>query len=100
MEEVYKNSTDIFESIEGILTEEEPEEDVIMIASKLLKQAVRLQTCVTLKTIMMLTAIVSYEKLYCSWKENNAQCWKSPRKAASLAVAAQMGKGPAFACKI
>ncbi|KAF8329971.1 uncharacterized protein EI90DRAFT_3124716 [Cantharellus anzutake] len=93
-------ATDVITSIESIISEEEPDEDILVIANNLLKQATGIKTRVTLKTIMILTAVVSYEKLHCAWSEPGPHQHKQPRKGASLAISAQMGKGPAFACKI
>ena len=98
--DVFSGPEDAAEVVEGILTEEEPAEDILTIASKLLKQATKVNTHATLKNIMMLTAIVSYKKLHCAWKDTGAQHQKKPTKSASLAIAMHMGKGPIFAHKI
>jgi hypothetical protein len=66
-------SDEAIASVEGILIEEEPEEDILAIAAKLLKQAAKVHTKKTLKNIMMLTAIVSYEKLCQMWKSTGAR---------------------------
>ncbi len=70
------------------------------IAQRLLKQATHLNTHATLKSIMILTAIISYMKLYHKWKNTGAQKRKQPAKTASAAVMACMGKGPRFARQI
>jgi len=72
----------------------------VEIAQRLLKQATHLNTHATLKSIMILTAIISYMKLYHKWKNAGAQKWKQPAKTASAAVVACMGKGPRFARQI
>jgi len=55
----------VSETIEGILTEEDPQEDILKVTDRLLKQALRLKaTQATLKEIMMLTAITWYVNLY------------------------------------
>jgi len=57
-------SDHIHESIEGVLTEEEPEEDVLVTVHKLLKQALWVTSQATLKEIMILTAVTAYVQLY------------------------------------
>jgi len=52
---------DLIMSIEGIITEEEPDEDILIIADKLLKQATHVKTRSMLKTIMILTVVVLYK---------------------------------------
>ncbi len=54
----------ICESIEGILTEEVPAHDILMIAGMLLKQASWVMSQATLKEIMTLMAVVAYVQLY------------------------------------
>jgi len=88
------------DSIQDILIEEEPIEDVVMITQRLLKQATCLNTHATLKSIIILTAIISYMKLYHKWKNTGAQKQKQPAKAASTTVTACMGKGSTFARQI
>ena len=58
----------VSKTIEGILTEEDPQEDILKVTDRLLKQALQLKaTQATLKEIMMLTAITWYVKLYREW---------------------------------
>ena len=92
-----EDAVNVVDAVEGILMEEEPAEDILEIATKLLKQAGKVNTQATLKHIMILTAIVSYVKLYRAWKNTGARHWKQPAKTASIAVVARMGKGPTFA---
>ncbi|KAF8330037.1 uncharacterized protein EI90DRAFT_3124842 [Cantharellus anzutake] len=56
------SSDEAIASVEGILIEEEPKEDVLVIVAKLLKHAVKVHTKKTLRNIMMLTAI-KYRRL-------------------------------------
>ena len=94
----------VSETIEGILTEEDPQEDILKVTDRLLKQALQLKaTQVTLKEIMMLTAITWYVKLYREWGPGagyHGQQYKQPAQAISLAIACHFAKGPSFVCKI
>ncbi len=56
-------SNHICESIEGVLTEEEPE-DVLVTVHKLLKQVSWVTSQATLKEIMILMAVTAYVQLY------------------------------------
>ena len=82
------------------MTEDEPKEDILIIADKLLKQAMRVKTHATLKSIMTLTAVIVYVKLYRQWKNTGARKRRQPAKSASMAIAARMGKGSSFARQI
>src|SRR6266436_487724 len=92
--------SDIVELIKGIIVEEELKADILAIAKKMLKQATQIKMQATLKTIMILTVVVSYENLHQSWSKPGLHHHKRPKIAASQAVSTQMGKGPPFACKI
>ena len=95
------NSTaHIYDSIEGILVEEEPQEDILTTVQRLLKQASYVTSQVTLKEIMLLTAVTGYVQLYQTQQLAPGQKLTKPAQATSLAVAHRMGKGPAFAQKI
>ena len=96
---MHKDSITI-DSIQDVLTEEEPIEDVLVIAEKLLKQAAHLNTHATLKIIMTLTAVISYVKLYQRWKNTRSCKQKQPAKTASMEISACMGKGSSFSRKI
>src|SRR5258708_27338238 len=94
------HSDSIHQSIESILAEEEPDEDVLITIHKLVKQALRVSPPATLKEIMILTAVAGYPQLHQKWQSATGRKHRKPTQAASLAVAHRMGKGPAFACKI
>jgi len=93
-------SNSICQSVESILAEEEPNEDVLITLHKLVKQASRVSSLATLKEIMILTAAAGYVQLRQKWQSATGRKHRKPAQAASLAVAHRMGKGPAFACKI
>ncbi|KAF8314891.1 uncharacterized protein EI90DRAFT_3135624 [Cantharellus anzutake] len=67
------NTENVIESVEGFLMEDEPDEDILAIATKLLKHMTKVPTKKTLKSIMMPTAIISYEKLCQIWKNTGAR---------------------------
>ena len=59
--------SDIVELIKGIIVEEELKADILAIVKKMLKEATQIKMQATLKTIMILTVVVSYENLCQSW---------------------------------
>jgi len=94
------HSNSICQLVESILAEEEPNEDVLIMLHKLVKQASHISSPATLKEIMILTAVAGYVQLCQKWQSATGRKHRKPVQAASLAVAHHMGKGPAFACKI
>ncbi len=93
---------DVCQSIEGVLTEDKPKEDINILITicRLLKQVSQVSSSATLKEIMTLTAVTTYVQLFQRRKSSAGGRLNKPVQWASLTAAHRMGKQPAFSHKI